>query len=139
MIRKLLAIIIGVLVAGITVMLIQELGHGLYPPPADLDVSDREFMADYVAGLPWGPLAFVLASYVIGTLAGGWAAASVAGESSLLFAGIVGLLMLAGAIWNVMIIPHPTWFTVTAVIGVILATLLAARFSSKPSAGIKAI
>jgi len=139
MVRKLLAIIIGVLVAGVVVMMIQKFGHNLYPPPADMDISDQEFMREYIAGLPWGPLAFVLASYVLGTLAGGWTAASIAGQSPLLFAGIVGALILAGAVWNVMTIPHPTWFTATAVVGVLVATGIAARFASGTSTGIKAV
>ncbi len=139
MIRKLLAIIIGLVVAGIIVMLIQKLGHSLYPPPAGMDLNDQAFMTEYVASLPWGPLAFVLASYFAATLAGGWIAASIAGQFPLAFAGTIGAIMLAGAIWNVYTIPHPPWFTITAIAVIVVASLLAAGFASRRSTGIRAV
>lgn len=131
MVRKLFAVVAGLAVAAILVMLIQKLGHSLYPPPADLDPGDAEFMKGYVANLPWGPFAFVLASYVIATLAGGWVAVKAAGESPLVFSGIVGLFVLAGAITTIVAVPHPTWFTASAIAGIFIAVLLAAKTASK--------
>ena len=130
MVRKIIALIVGLAVAVITVMLVQKLGHHLYPPPEGLDPADEEFMKNYVASLPWGPLSIVIASYVLATLAGGWVAASVAGEKPMLFSGIVALFVLAGAVSTMIIIPHPTWFMVTAVVGIIVAAMVAARFAS---------
>lgn len=138
MVRRIFAVVAGVVVAVTLVMLIQKLGHNLYPPPADMDVSDQEFIRNYVASLPWGPLAFVIASYMIATLVGGWTAAAIAGEAPLLFAGIVGLFVLAGTISTVSLIPHPAWFTVASVVGVILAAMLAAYLAANISASRKA-
>jgi hypothetical protein len=139
MVRKLFAVVAGLAVAAILVMLIQKLGHSLYPPPADLDPADEEFMRDYVATLPWGPLAFVLASYIIATLAGGWTAVKTAGESPLVFAGIVGLFVLTGAIMTVVAVPHPTWFIGTAIGGIFVAVLVAAKMASKGTVMARAV
>jgi hypothetical protein len=131
MFRRILAVVAGIAVAVLLVTLIQKVGHGLYPPPADLDPADQEFMAEYVAGLPWGPLAFVLASYVLATIGGGWIAGAIAGERPLVYAGIVAVFILAGAIFTVMTIPHPSWFTWAAVIGIVAGALVAAMLGSR--------
>lgn len=130
MVRRILAVVAGLAVAVVIIMLVQKLGHTLYPPPADLDPADQEFMREYVANLPWGPLAFVIGSYVLSTLAGGWLAATIAGEHSLVFAGIVAVAVLAGILSTVSMIPHPPWFTEIAVTGVIVAALAAAAAAS---------
>lgn len=130
MVKKLIAVIIGLAVAMLLVSVIQKWGHSLYPLPTDMDLADQEFMSDYVANLPWGPLVFVLGSYFAGTLVGGWVAAFIARESPLVIAGFIGLAVLAGAIANMVIIPHPTWFATAAVIGIIVAVMIAAKLAS---------
>lgn len=131
MVRRIIALIAGIAVAVALVMVIQKLGHGLFPPPADLDPGDRAFMEAYVASLPWGPLAFVVASYVMATLFGGWVAGAVAGEWPLLYAGTVAFFVLAGVISTVMMIPHPAWFTAAAIAGIVIAALLAAVLAAR--------
>lgn len=131
MIRKIVAVVAGAVVAVLLVMLIQKLGHSAYPPPEGLDPDDEAFMRDYVANLPWGPLAFVIASYALSTLVGGWVAAAVAGERALLFSGIIATFVLAGAISTMMMIPHPTWFAITSIVGIVLAALVAAGFAAR--------
>lgn len=131
MVRKILAVIAGIAVAVVLVMLIQKLGHTLYPPPTDIDPGDREFMEDYIANLPWGPLAFVIASYVLGTFAGGLVATTIAGERPLVYAFIVAAFILAGAVSTVLMFPHPAWFTASSIAGIVLAALLAAMIASK--------
>lgn len=135
MVRKIIAIVAGLAVAVITVMLVQKLGHHLYPPPEGLDPADEAFMREYIANLPWGPLTIVIGSYVLATLAGGWVAAAVAGERPAVFAGIVALLVLAGAVSTMVMFPHPTWFMVTSVAGIIVAALIAARLASARTGG----
>lgn len=131
MLRRILAIISGIAAAVALVTIIQKLGHSLYPPPADLDPADREFMEAYIAGLPWGPLAFVIASYVVATLVGGWVAAAVAAERPVIYTGVIAAFVLAGAISTVVMIPHPAWFTAATIVGVVIAALLAAALATR--------
>lgn len=139
MVRRMIAVLAGIAVAVVLVTLVQKLGHNLYPPPADMDPTDQAFMQAYVASLPWGPLAFVIASYLVATLIGGWIAVAIAGERPLLFSGIVAAFMLAGAIFNVVMIPHPVWFTLAAVVGILLAALLAAFLGSRHGGSRRAV
>ena len=139
MVRRILAVVAGVAVAVTLVVLIQKFGHSLYPPPVNMDISDQEFLRDYVASLPWGPLAFVISSYVMATLVGGWVAAAIAGEAPMIYAGIVAVFVLAGSLSTVYLIPHPAWFTIASVLGIILAAMVAAYLASNVSASRKVI
>jgi hypothetical protein len=131
MLRRFLAVVLGITLAVGLVSVIEYLGHQVYPIPQGLNVNDTEAMALYVASLPLGALAFVLASWAIGTLAGGWLAAVIAGEKHYLFAGIVGVLMLAGSIMTLVAIVHPTWFAVTGIVLIVLMVFTAARIAAK--------
>lgn len=135
MVRRMVAVLAGVAVAVLFVILIQRLGHSLYPPPADLDVNDQEFMRQYVASLPWGPLTFVIASYAVATLAGGWLAGAISGERPLLFASIIATIILAGALATAINIPHPSWFTIATIVAIVLAALLASALASRNGGG----
>ena len=139
MVRKILAVVAGLVVALLIVMLIQRFGHSLFPPPTDMDISDQEFMRKYVASLPWGPLAFVIASYVLAAFGGGLVAAMLAGERPMIFSGLIALAVLAGAVSTMVMIPHPTWFEIAAVGGIVLAALVAAGLAGNRRVNSRAV
>ena len=57
--RLALALIAGIAAALITIMVIETVGHSMYPPPA-LDYNDTEALRAYVDGLPLGAKLIVL-------------------------------------------------------------------------------
>lgn len=114
----------GVLVAMLSVWLVQTIGHAVYPPPADIDLNDIEAMKAYVAGLPIGALLFVVASYFIGTTVGTCVACAIGTMLPRIYALLVGCLMLVATTMNVMMIPHPTWFIVAAVVAIVIGAWL---------------
>ena len=79
----------------------------------------------------------MIASYAIATLVGGWLAGRIAGEKAMLFAAIVATFILAGTIATVRTIPHPSWFTITAVVSIVVAAFLAGYLASHHSGGRK--
>jgi hypothetical protein len=123
--RALLAVLVGLAVAVGVVWSIQLVGHQVYPPPADLDFGDVEEFGAYVAELPTGAFAFLLAAWAIGT----WAGAALAGAlgKGPRPAVVVGLLLLVATVVNLALYPHPTWVAGAGVALVIAATALAAR------------
>ena len=131
MIRMSLGIIIGATVAFVTVLVMQEVGHIVFPPAAELDPDDTEAIRTYVSNAPVGALWLVLASYFIGTFDGVFLACLVARMKYHIFGIIVGGLMLAATIANLILIPHPHWFSLAAVLGIaicaVTAVLLAVR------------
>lgn len=109
----------GVLIAMLSVWLVQKIGHAVYPPPADLDFTDIAAAKAYIEMLPVGALLFVIASYFIGTAAGTCAACAVGTMLPRVFAVFIGCLMLVATTINVISIPHPTWFIILAVVAIV--------------------
>ncbi|MCG6117385.1 MAG: hypothetical protein MEQ07_04210 [Aquimonas sp.] len=112
--RGILATVLGVLVAGLCISLVQALGHRLYPPPAGLQRDDVEALAAYISEAPVGALLSVLLSWIVGIFAGGLLAVRIARRRPRLYAGIVAAVILLGAVMNFAAIPHPAWFVVLA-------------------------
>ncbi|MDZ4728350.1 MAG: hypothetical protein SH820_00165 [Xanthomonadales bacterium] len=139
MLRKISAVLLGVLVAFATVMLVEWLGHQVYPPPPNLDFKDPEQLRQFTSNLPLGAFLLVLLGWLLGTLSGGLTACFVAREKPLVFASIIGAIMLAATIANLAMIPHPTWFSIAGIVVIGVGTLLAGRWSSTSAARIRAL
>ncbi len=126
-----LGTVVGIGTAFLTVWLMQLIGHMAFPPPADLDVEDIEAFREYVNTLPVGALAFVLASYLIGTFDGVFLACLIARMKYHIFAIIVGGLMLVATISNLIMIPHPLWFSAASLLGIAAMAVLAAYLAHR--------
>ncbi len=131
MLRKILAVVFGVVAAVIVIIAIEALGHAIYPPPAGLDFTNRGAMETYVAGLPVGALLSVMLAWLAATFAGGLLACFIGREKPYVFAGIVGALVLTGTVINLMSIPHPLWFSVTSVVAIIATAFATGWLGSK--------
>ena len=125
MIRKLAAAVVGVVVAILTIQLVEMLGHLVYPPPADFEFGEPEQIREFISALPIGSILFVGAAWALGTFLGTLAGALVSGSRALPYATVVGGIVLAGAITMLLIIPHPWWFTIAAPVSIIIAAVLA--------------
>ena len=55
------------------------------------------------------------------------AAALIAGTQPVAFAAVVGAVVLAATVANLMMLPHPTWFAFTGVAGVVVAAYIAGK------------
>lgn len=123
MIRNILGIVAGLIVAVVTVMAIQALGHLLYPYPADVDLSDPEQIARVFPTIPVTAKLFVVAAWFGGALAGAATAKAIAGRDWAAWT-IAGLIAI-GAVANLFVIPHPAWMQLSAVIAPLLGGLVA--------------
>ena len=128
--RKIVAVVLGVVVAVVLIIAIEALGHSVYPPPANMDITDTESMRTIIMGLPIGALLFVLAAWLVATLVGGLLACFIARETPLVYSAIVGGLVLLGTIINLVSIPHPLWFSVTSVLAIIAMIFVSSRLGS---------
>ncbi len=125
--RKIAAGVAGVVVAFAVVALVEYIGHMVYPPPADIDTHDLEAMAQLVTELPMGAFLFVLAAWASGALAGSIVAGRIIGQPTVLYTiGVTGIVTLA-SIMNLIAIPHPTWFSISAIALLILAGVAAQK------------
>ena len=110
MVRTILAVVLGSLAAVLVITAIQQLGMALSPLPAGLDLTDPTTIEP--GDIPLVNMLWVLASYALGALAGGAAAAKIAPAFAPLGPAIVGGLLTVASVMNMTQIPHPLWFVV---------------------------
>jgi len=125
--RKILAVVAGTLAAVILIIAIESLGHAVYPVPDDIDFTDRAAVRAYTDSLPLGALLFVMAAWLLATFGGGVLASAIARKRPLVYCAITGGLVLVGTIMNLLSIPHPLWFSLVSVAGIVACVFLAAR------------
>ena len=130
MFRNLAAIIIGVVTAFVIVMLVDKIGHMVYPPPVGLDSSEPDAMRPFLATLPIGAFLFILASSVVAAFAGTLLSCCIGTANPNLFGAAVGGIILAKTIENFIAIPHPLWLVLATLSGIILSTLFAMRLAT---------
>jgi hypothetical protein len=129
--RKALAVVVGIGVAFGLVAAIEAIGQVIYPPPAGVDFTRPDQVRTYMQGLPVGAFLFVLTAWTLAAFGGGVAAAVVARERPMLYAGIVGAAVLAATAVNLVMLPHPTWVVVGAVVGIGLGALVAGKLVAR--------
>jgi hypothetical protein len=129
--KNIAAGVAGTLIAVGLVWLIEMAGHLVYPPPPDIDFSDKESLRAYAAGLPIGAFGFIGGAWFLGTLGGVLAACKVGTAEPKVFAMIIGGLILLATAVNLVMIPHPLWFSMSGVAGIIVAAWLGMSLSQR--------
>jgi hypothetical protein len=127
--RAILGVVCGIVVAWITITLVEFAGHAIWtPPPAGLDPMDPAQVQAMLAQLPAGALAALLVAWVAGAFTGGFTAAKLSLRHPRVAAGIVGAFIVAGVVAMVVMIPsHPYWVSVPGLLLPIPAALVGAR------------
>ncbi|MDJ0749077.1 MAG: hypothetical protein QNJ11_06315 [Woeseiaceae bacterium] len=120
MVRNIAAAVVGIVVAFALVWVVEKTGHAVYPPPENLNFADAEAMQDYVATLPLGALLFVAAAWFAGAAAGTCAACAIGTARPMYLAVVVGGLVFVAASINLLMIPHPIWFSVLGLAGILV-------------------
>ncbi len=129
--RAIVAVVAGVVAAFCSILLGEVIGHIIVPVGRAPPVGDPERMREFMSTLPISAYAFVLAAYLAGSYIGGFVAGFVAGSFRLRCVWIVGALVLASAIANLFLIPHPLWLSTATVASIVLGTWLASATTSR--------
>lgn len=133
MIRKIVAVMAGCIATSIAVGLIQQLGHYLYPLPSGTDPNDVDAIKRYIENAPFMALFFVIISYAVGALAGGFTSTIIANDGKKIYATVVGTVFLIISVYMMAVIPSPVWFWIlgmTAWVLVLAGYLLAKKTAS---------
>jgi hypothetical protein len=123
--RRVAGVAFGLVVAMAGIALMEVVGHRLFPPPAGTDMRDAAQVAAIVDRLPVAAKSWVVLAWTLGTFAG--ACAGVAVSRWRAAAWLVAAGVIAGAILNMLAIPHPVWMQVSGVLLPILAAWGAGR------------
>jgi MFS family permease len=126
-----LAGVAGAFAAFVVVAVVEGVGHAIYAPAAMPDMSDPDAVAAFIGAMPLGAFLFVLAAYLLATMAGGALAAALARRHGMRLAIIVGALILTASVANFIALPHPAWFIVATLVGVPAAAWLTGMAASR--------
>lgn len=120
MVRNLAGLAAGLAVALIAIVLVEAVGHQLFPAPPGYDMSQSSSLA-----LPVETLIWPVIGWLLGALAGSWVALRISGTPWTGWA-IAGLV-LAATVLNFALIAHPAWMMVAGALGPVLGGWIAQR------------
>lgn len=129
MLRLVLSIVAGLAVAFAIVFAGDALFHSLSTGQAPAP-TDKAAMQAYVAGQPVGALVVVLAGWALAALAGA-ALASRLGRRGQWPGGVVTGLFLLATASNFVMVTHPLWMVVAAMLSIAAAGWLGARVGAR--------
>jgi hypothetical protein len=129
-IRSVLSIIFGAIVGVVLIGLIESISHRFFPFPPGFDPRKPEAVKAVMAHPPFLALLVVAIGWGVGALIGSWLAAKIAGQSRMVHAVIVGILLGIASVMTIAQIPHPTWFWVVGLLFLLVATLTGGRLGA---------
>jgi hypothetical protein len=114
--KNILAVITGVIVGGALNMTLINISDSIIAPPPGADLKTTEGLK--AAMHLFEPKHFLMPflAHALGTLVGGFLAATIASAHKLKFALGIGAWNMLGGIMMVAMLPSPLWFTLTDLI-----------------------
>ena len=133
MARTILGATLGLVMAFVTILLIEFASHQVYPPPPGLNPMLTEDMQLIMATMPMGAMLSVVVAWVVGAFDGGLVAALVAGRNRPRIAALIpALMVMAGVVAMVVQMPqHPLWMSATSLLLPIPAALAGAWLAAR--------
>lgn len=127
--KNVLATLVGLIVASVTVYIFESLiGHNLFPLPEGANPMDMEWIKNNMDQIPTGSKICVVIAHFFGIVAGMFVAGKIS-KTSMVPAYIVGILMVAATFFNIYMLPKELWFSISdgalAFVGFLLGTSLA--------------
>lgn len=124
MLRRILSVILGLVIAMIIIRGFEMINHRLYPFPSGMDTADQNQMAAFVKTLPAAAFIILLTGWAAGSFVCGMTIALISKSRSNTAPYLAGLALLTAGIVNIFMFDQPVWFTVIGIILFIPATLL---------------
>jgi hypothetical protein len=133
MVRSILGIVLGIVLAVVAIFGIQAVAMIVYPMPEGTDMNNPESLKAALAAMPAGAFVLLLVGYAVGTLAGAWLAATIARRAPVVHGLIIGVFFLLGNLINVSRLPHPVWYVVVSIVMFLPLAFVGARLAARPA------
>lgn len=114
MARNILALTAGIITAVLIIFLLEGVSASMFPMPKDLDPTNKEALAEHIAGLPLQAFILILSIYAVAAFLGALVATSI--SKTMRHAYIVGIVLIISNIANLAMIPHPLWFSIASLL-----------------------
>jgi len=125
MLRIIGGILAGIVTLFVTVFVIEWIGHQFFPISAEVNLRDPAANPTFVTDAPIGAQLFVVAAWFGGALLGGLIAGRISDRHWAVWV-IAGFVVVA-AIANIVMIPHPVWMQIGAVVAPLIGGFIASR------------
>lgn len=113
--KKVLALILGIVVAAVFIFAMELAFAWVHPYPADIDFHDARQVEAHIDNMPLYAAAVVLFGWALASFAGGYVLARVGKSYNWRFTLILGLILTGISTMNLIQFHHPLWFSVCAV------------------------
>lgn len=110
--KGILPIFAGMATAMIVIFIMEFISHSIYPIPKGVDMKNKEAIAEMIKNMPSGAMIFILMGYAFGSFSGGLVGAMMSTEKRIRTSLIVGAVVMLGGVMNIMMVPHPLWFSI---------------------------
>lgn len=122
-VRILAGLIAGVIIALTLLFAVELASTVVHPFPPDF-AGTQEAMCAHVARYPQWVLAVVVPAWGFTAFAATWTARRLGTFPAAI---PIGLLLIAGVLFNVAMLPYPLWFKIVSPIAVVAAVIAASR------------
>lgn len=116
MLRPVLAVLAGVVVGGVLIWVVENIGLYLFPPPPDIDMTDPESLRTMMQRAPLGALLSVLVGWTLGAFTASLTAIRISRLGVPWPGWVAAGIMVALSVVNMVMIPHPFWFMAAALL-----------------------
>lgn len=124
MLKKILAVVGGIVTANVIIIFNEIINHRLYPlPPGVSYETNKEAFFKYIETVPVEAKLMIIFGYAVAAFAGGFVATKIKNDGNRYYALIVGGFLLAATILNFMMMPihTPIWIWVLGIAAPFLA------------------
>ncbi len=119
MLRNILGIIIGLIVASVFLTAILFIGWSFYPLPDQVDFLRPRTYEHLDRNIYPGTYIVEIISYIISTFFGGMAVASIVKLAKPAYSTLIGIIFFMLVLIKFILIPHPTWFNIISVLPIL--------------------
>ena len=130
-VKNLLAVVAALVAGGLVVYGIEYIIHFLYPSPGDIDLSGHDSLKSYMREVNVGSLALILMAHGLGAFTSGWVLGKLGVQNKHFLALITGLILTLTGVINLVVLPHPIWFSIADTCVHFPLTLLGLKFSEQ--------
>ena len=124
--KKVISIVAGVATGFIVVFIGNATKQAINPPPLGINFMDKNVMQAYVASIPTYVMVIMVIFWLCSSFLGGMVAARLNRAEWKRASLITGSILMAAAIFNMTLMPHPLWMWITALAGYIPAAFIGA-------------
>lgn len=110
--RNTLVVIIAIVIGGLIIYFSEMLIKIIFPLPSHIDPMDMESLKSYLPTAPVGSFALLILAHAAAAFISGWLISIFAKTNIQFLALITGLIWTLVGVTNIVMLPHPIWFSI---------------------------